>query len=143
MNELIQEELQSTPVTQIDANDSTLHTACYTRCEVDKNMILEASELPNVGRFLTLQATVKNICPNRRVALGIKLYETTGGSRVLKGYKTYSFKHNESNCRDVSLCNIRFVLPEELSEGDDNTTMCGQRSFDIETNSHYVNIYEG
>ena len=43
------------------------------RCENNKSIYLETSNLSGVGRFLTLSTTVKSVCPNKNVALGIKV----------------------------------------------------------------------
>lgn len=124
----------------IDVNDVATHSICFDRCENNKYVVLESQNLSNVGRYLTLRATVKNVCPNKRVALGIRLYETTSGCRVIKGHKEFSFSHNNKCCRDVTLTNIHFVLPEEIAETEDTSNICSQRTFDIETTSHYVDL---
>ncbi len=124
----------------IDVNDLTIHNICFDRCESNKCIVLEAQNLSNVGRYLTLNTTVKNVCPNKRVALGIRLYETTNGCKVIKGHKEFSFSHNSKCCRDVTLSNIHFVLPEEIAETDDTSNICSRRTFNVETTSHYVDL---
>ena len=124
----------------IDVNDTVSHSISFDRCENNKSVVLEPQDLSSVGRYLTLRTTVKNVCPNKQVALGIKLYETTGGGRVIKGHKEYAFAHNNDCCRDITLKNIHFVLPEEIAETSDTSNICSQRTFDIETTSHYIDL---
>ena len=124
----------------IDVNDLVSHSISFDRCENNKNVVLEPQELSSVGRHLTLRTTLRNVCPNKQVALGIKLYETTGGGRVIKGHKVFAFAHNSECCRDITLSNIHFVLPEEIAETNDKSNICSQRTFDIETTSHYIDL---
>lgn len=137
-----EQELEKTPAILINVNDTAVHNICYERCENNKSICLETSNLSSVGRFLTLSTTVKSVCPNKNVALGIKVYETTNGNKVIKGHKMYSFQHNENGCRDITLSNIHFVLPEEIAETCDKSNICSRRTFDIETTSHYVDLSE-
>ena len=124
----------------IDVNDTIIHAITFERYENNKSVVLEPQDLSNVGRYLTLRLTVKNVAPNKQVALGIKIYETTGGCRVIKGHKEFAFAHNGNCCRDITLKNVHFVLPEEIAETDDKTNICSQRTFDIETLSHYIDL---
>lgn len=135
-----EEELNVNPSILIDVNDTACQSVCFDRCENQKEVTLEDQHLSNVGRFLTVSLTVKNVCPNKQIAVGIKLYETTGGVRVIKGHKTFAYMHSERTCKDVTLANIHFVMPEEIAETCDKTKMCSKRTFDIETTSHYVDL---
>ena len=107
----------------IDVNDTITHAITFERYENNKSVVLEPQDLSNVGRYLTLRLTVKNVAPNKQVALGIKIYETTGGCRVIKGHKEFAFAHNGDCCRDITLKNVHFVLPEEIAETDDKTNI--------------------
>lgn len=124
----------------IDVNDTITHAITFERYENNKSVVLEPQDLSNVGRYLTLRLTVKNVAPDKQVALGIKIYETTGGCRVIKGHKEFAFAHNGDCRRDITLKNVHFVLPEEIAETDDKTNICSQRTFDIETHSHYIDL---
>lgn len=128
------------PSILIDVNDTATHCISYNRCENNKNVVLEAQNLSGVGRFLILNTTIKNVCPNKQIALGIKLYETTNGHKIIKGHKAFAIQHNEKCCADITLSNIHFVLPEEIAETCDKSNICGRRTFDIETTSHYVDL---
>lgn len=133
-------ELTVNPSLQIDVNDTATHSICFERCENNKNVVLDSQNLSSVGRFLTLTTTLKNVCPNKQIAIGIKLYETTNGSKIIKGHKSFAVAHNESCRADITLSNIHFVLPEEIAETEDKSNICSRRTFDIETTSHYVDL---
>ena len=140
------EEFTECSPIQIDVNDTTTHNVCFEKCENNKNLVLEPQESSNVGRFLMVNATIKNICPKKRVAVGIKLYETTNGNKVIKGHKAYSIMHDQKCCTDITLTNIHFVLPEENTIYRDKTSMCDKsdicdkRTFDLETTAHYIDL---
>ncbi len=135
-----QEELTVNPSIQIDVNDMVTHNICFDRCENNKSVVLEKQNLSSVGRFLTVNTTVKNVCPNKQIAIGLRLYETTGGSKVIKGHKMFAIQHSESCCADITLSNIHFVLPEEIAETCDKSNICSRRTFDLETTSHYIDL---
>ena len=128
------------PTMLVDVNDTATHGVCYDRCENNKNVILAAQNLSSIGRFLTVSTTVKNVCPNKQIAIGLQLYETTSGDRVIKGHKTFAIKHSENCCADITLSNIHFVLPEEIAETSDTSNKCSRRTFDLETTSHYIDL---
>lgn len=134
------EELTVNPSIQIDVNDMVTHNICFDRCENNKSVILEKQNLSSVGRFLTVNTTVKDVCPNKQIAIGLRLYETTGGSKVIKGHKMFAIQHSESCCADITLSNIHFALPEEIAETCDKSNICSRRTFDLETTSHYIDL---
>lgn len=123
-----------------DANDYTTSNVNFDRCEINQSMELDAQNLSGIGRYLNLSATVKNVCPNKRIAIGMALYETTGGCRVLKGHKAFVASHSERCCTDITLNNIHFVLPEEIAEVEDTSHLCHRRNFEMEFTSHYVDM---
>ena len=133
-------ETTCNPTVLMDVNDTATHGISYERCNNNKNIILAEHNLSNVGRFLTVCATVKNVCPNKKIAVGLQLYETTNGNRIIKGHKTFSVQHNESCCSDITLSNIHFVLPEEIAETCDTSNVCSRRTFDLVTTSHYIDL---
>lgn len=71
------------------------------------------------GRIIQLEVTVKDVCPNRRVALGVMLEEVgPDGKTEPRGFKAYTIPaHTQPGCRDVQVQCIRFVVPEDVSLG--------------------------
>lgn len=43
----------------VDVNDTLTHGICYERCENNKSVVLEAQNLSSIGRFLTVNTTIK------------------------------------------------------------------------------------
>ncbi len=72
------------------------------------------------GRIVELDVTLNNVCPNRRVALAAILTEVDEeGEEHQRGMKVFTIPaHSGTQCRDVEVRCIRFVLPE-LSEYPD------------------------
>ena len=138
--ETVQETETTCPEMEVDVNDNASNYINYERCENDKNVVLDAQNLSSIGRFLTVNTTVKNVCPNKQIAIGLKLYETTGGGKVIKGHKMFAIQHEHNCCADITLSNIHFVLPEEIAETDDKTNICSRRTFNLETTSHYIDL---
>lgn len=123
-----------------DVQDSTTTSFNYEKCEDCKTITLDAQQLSGNGRFLNLNTTVKNVCPNKRIAIGLALYETTSGVRVIKGHKTFVASHSESCFTDIILTNIHFILPEEIAETCDTTNICKERTFELDMASHYIDL---
>lgn len=124
----------------VDANDHSTTQIGYDRCEISKNIELDASELSGIGRYLTVCATVKNVCPDKRIAIGMALYEKAGDGRVLKGHKSFVASHSENCCADITLNNVHFILPEEIAETCDTDSQCHERNFELDFASHYVDM---
>ena len=97
--------------------------------------------LESLGRIVQLDVTVKNVCPHRRVALGIILTEVDDyGNEHQRGMKTITVPaHNSSGCRDITVKCIKFVLPEDLNvSGNDPRSICGSRNFKARVIAHTI-----
>lgn len=83
------------------------------------------------GRIIQLEVTVKDVCPNRRVALGVMLEEVgPDGKTEPRGFKAYTIPaHTQPGCRDVQVQCIRFVVPEDVSLG--GKSLCDTRRFQV------------
>ena len=97
--------------------------------------------LESLGRIVQLDVTLKRVCPGKRVALGVILTEIDcAGTEHQCGMKTLTIPaHHSSNCRDVQVKCIKFVLPEDLnvSCGSSNS-MCGVRNLKVRFIAHYI-----
>lgn len=85
---------------------------CRDFAEID----LGAVYLESSGQILELNLTIKNVCPDKRVALGIILTEVDcNGGEHERGLKTLTIPaHHSSGCRDIRVKCIKFVLPGDL-----------------------------
>ena len=90
--------------------------------------------IDNVGRILELSLTIKNVCPNKKVAVAILLNEIDDyGVEHKKAIKIISIPaHTNNKCKDIKLTNIKLVLPEE----DNN--MCGRKKFAARALINYI-----
>lgn len=90
--------------------------------------------LSSLGRIIRVDARVKNVCPGRRVALGVILTEVDdSGTEYQRGMKAVTIPaHDQSSCRDVLVKGITFVVPEDLdvSEGPEGA-ICNTRNFRV------------
>lgn len=84
------------------------------------------------GRIIQLEVTVKDVCPNRRVALGVMLEEVgPDGKTEPRGFKAYTIPaHTQPGCRDVQVQCIRFVVPEDVSLW--GKSLCDTRRFQVQ-----------
>lgn len=93
---------------------------------------------PDRGRMIEIGVRVRSVCPGRRTALGILLYELDGsGAEQLRGMRAMTIPvHGESTCRDIVVEGVRFVLPEDVSPVGDKE--CGKRRFRVRIHAHYI-----
>lgn len=89
-------------------------------------------QLGGQGRVIQLELTVKDVCPNRRVALGVMLEEVgPDGKTEPRGVKVFTLPaHNQPGCRDVQVQCIRFVVPEDVSLW--GKSLCDTRRFQVQ-----------
>nr|WP_294491708.1 VWA domain-containing protein [uncultured Mediterraneibacter sp.] len=96
--------------------------------------------LESSGRIIELNVTVKDVCPGKRVALGIILTETDcRGKEHPRGIKTITVPaHSYSSCRDILVKCIRFVLPDDLSVSCKSDGLCGSRTLKARVIAHNI-----
>lgn len=95
----------------------------------------------SLGRILQLDVNLKNVCPNKRVALGVVLTEVDEqGEEHQRGMKTITVPaHHHPTCQDVLVKCIKFVLPEELDvSGASPLNMCNERNFRARIIAHPI-----
>lgn len=109
-------------------------------CEDYMVVDLGDTYLESSGRIVELNLTLKNVCPGRRVALGVILTETDcRGSEYPRGIKTLTIPaHSYPSCRDVLVKCIRFVLPDDLSVACSSGGMCGLRNLKARVIAHNI-----
>ena len=85
-------------------------------CEDSVEVDLGDTYLESLGRIVQLDVTVKNVCPGKRVALGVILTEVdANGDEYQRGMKAITIPaHTSPSCRDILVKCIKFVLPEDL-----------------------------
>lgn len=110
--------------------------SCEDTVEFDAGDI----SLEGLGRIVQLDVTLRNICPNKRVALAVILYETdTSGCEHKRGMKTMTVPaHTRQNCHDVVVRCVKFVLPEDLDVQSTSKSICNERHFKAKFIAHYI-----
>ncbi|MDD6800643.1 MAG: VWA domain-containing protein [Firmicutes bacterium] len=97
--------------------------------------------MESLGRILQLSVTLKNVCPNKRVALAAIVTEVgSDGTEHKRGLKTMTIPaHTGDSCRDVTVRCIKFVLPEDsdVQRTGDNG-ICEKRCLKARFISHYI-----
>lgn len=136
------------PVIEVECESVVTPEKCPKPFEItiggcEDTVIIDAgkAEIESLGRILQLNVTVKNICPKRRVALAVILTEVDRkGEEHSRGLKTITIPaHNKTNCQDITVQCIRFVLPEDLDvSGDSTGSICNSRKFRAKFITHYI-----
>ncbi|MDD3401678.1 MAG: VWA domain-containing protein [Eubacteriales bacterium] len=136
------------PVITVDCGLIVLPEDCPTPIEVaikgcSDSIEFDAGELEmqSLGRILQLSVTINNVCPNRRVALAAILTELDAqDDEHPRGTKTVLIPaHTSSQCRDVTVRCLKFVLPESLDvSGGSTSAICNQRRLRARFIAHYV-----
>ena len=111
----------------------------YEGCEEHKVHDLGCTEMISTGRLLDVTLTLRNVCPRRRVALGVTVNEVDDdGNEAARGFKAVTVPaHTQTAPCDVTAPTLRFVLPEDLNENGQNGGL-GRRHFIVRATSHYV-----
>ncbi|MBQ8322451.1 MAG: VWA domain-containing protein [Clostridia bacterium] len=109
---------------------------CTDSVEYDAGEVV----LESVGCILQLDATLKNVCPNKRVALAVIVNEVDERCNEYKrGFKTLVIPaHTRDTCQDVTVRCIRFVLPEQLDVTGSPNALCNERKFKVRFIANYV-----
>lgn len=96
--------------------------------------------LESLGRIVQLDVTLTNVCPGRRVALAVILNELDDEDLEYKrGMKILTIPaHDFDTCRDITVRCVKFVLPEDLSQAADTTSICAERRFRARFVAHYI-----
>ena len=101
---------------------------------------LGKTDLQSLGRIVQLDVTVKNVCPNRRVALAVILTEMDDtGLEHQRGMKAITIPaHHAATCRDVLVKCIKFVLPEDLDVSCSANAICNERKLRARFIAHNI-----
>lgn len=97
--------------------------------------------MSSLGRILQLNVNIKNVCPNKRIALAVILDEVDQHDiEHQRGIKIMTVPaHHASSCRDVLVKCIKFVLPEDLDvSGSSPFAICNPRNFKVRVIAHPI-----
>jgi putative von willebrand factor type A domain protein len=135
------------PTIEIECENVITPESCPTPIDVtvdgcEDTIEFDAGDLgmESIGRILQLDITLKNICPQKRVALAVLLNEVDSvGIEHKRGMKTMTIPaHTRENCQDVIVRCIKFVLPEDLNVSGTTDSICNTRRFKARFIAHYI-----
>lgn len=114
----------------------------FEKCEDHKLCHLGDTVLDGQGRILDLTLTLKNVCPGKRVAVGVALNEVDGrGNEYPRGMKTFTVPaHRNCHCMDIPVASMRFILPEDISVSGRHTPGGSRRHFTAKVIAHYIDF---
>lgn len=92
------------------------------------------------GRILSVRVRLNNICPGRRVALGIIATEVIEGIEYSRGFKAITVPEQQSTntcpCATIIVDPVVFIFPEDMSP---TPGICsGSRLFRVRLIAHYI-----
>ncbi len=109
-------------------------------CEEFKEITLPVTEevyhLLCDGRLLSIYVNLICICQNRKVAVGVIVYEVVDNDLVCRGYRAVevttpnSGTNPECICKTIKVGPFDFVLPEKMG-------LCNKREFKVKVIAHY------
>lgn len=135
------------PEIEIDCGVEVCSEGCPDPIEVSVDGCSDTVEfdagdicMDSLGRIVELSVTLRNVCPNKRMALAVLLHEVDQyGHEHKRGIKTMTVPaHTRQSCRDVTIRCIRFVLPEDLDVSGSENAMCNSRKFRVRFIAHYI-----
>ena len=109
-----------------------------TGCQDALQVRLCNTHLTELGRIVQLDLTLKSVCPGKRVAVSILLWELDPcGGEYSRGARHLVIPAQPGDrCRDVELRCIPFSLPESLNAGGQG--LCCPRRFQVQVIANYV-----
>ncbi len=113
----------------------------FEKCEDYKCHHLGDAAIDGQGRILDLTLRLVNVCPGKRVAVGITVSELdASGNRSPCGMKTFTVAaHRSGCCADLPAQTVRFVLPEDCASGSGG--MCkNKRHFVARVSANYIDF---
>lgn len=135
------------PEIEVDCGDDVFPERCPTPVPISIDSCQDAVEfnggdvhLESLGRILQLDVTIKNVCPNKRVALAVIITEVdVHGMEHKRGLKIITVPaHTKKNCSDVIVRCIKFVLPEDLDVSGSPNSICDKRNFKARFIANYI-----
>ena len=93
-----------------------------------------------LGRIVTVEAVIRNVCPDRALAVAVLLTEVDPcGKEHSRGLKTYEIPpQGGETCRDIILECVQFVVPESTKTWCRDQGICGERNFRARVLANYL-----
>lgn len=109
----------------------------FNACDDIKNCDIGNFDVDETGKILRLSLTLNDVCPRKRVALAVMLFELDSrGKEYERGLKIMTIPESEKNVpRDIKVKDIVFILPDDISVGTN-----GRRRFVARVETNYIDI---
>ena len=114
----------------------------FEGCEDYKHHRMGDTPIDGQGRILDLTLRLVNVCPGKRVAVGVTVSEVDShGNESPCGMKTFTVPaHRHSCCSNVPVETIRFILPEDSSTGGSGSACGGRRHSVAKVSAQYIDF---
>lgn len=111
----------------------------FDACDDIKNCDIGNFDVDETGKILRLSLTLKDVCPRKRVALAVMLYELDSRNKKYeRGLKIITIQKSKENVsRDIKVKDIVFVLPNDIGVGTN-----GRRRFVASVKTNYIDVVE-
>lgn len=111
----------------------------FASCEDKKCRNIGRFEVGNnqKGKILRLSLTLKDVCPSKRTAVAVTLYELDArGKKHERGLRILTVPASgKPYPSDIEVTGICFILPDDISTGTN-----GNRRFTAEVISEYIDV---
>ena len=118
--------------------EEVVFSECDTVVDLDLPNDTGSYDLKCNGRLLLLGVRLRNICPNRRIALGVIATEVISGIEYSRGFKAMTISAQppaSTPCTPLFIRPITFIFPEDV---DGSPDLCDERVFKIRVIAHYM-----
>ena len=124
-------------VKKCDCKPCYKHDIYFEACDNIKSCNLGSRFVDDQGKILDLSLTLRDVCPLKRTAVAIALYEIGScHSKQLIALKVKTIPASGATERqDICVDNIRFVIPD-----DTDTSTDGRRRFSVEVSANYIDV---
>lgn len=104
-------------------------------CEDTVRASLEDVELDYLGRIVQVNVEIKDVCPGKRLAVGVFLTELNEEHKECsRGVKMFTVPPIKgTHCRNLKLKCINFIVPEEAGHN-----LCKERVFKARAMANYI-----
>lgn len=109
---------ESTTMTSTIGGDAVMSSDsfCVDGCCEQVNRDLGLINIANLGQIINVSLTLRNVCPNRKIAIAITLVEIDQCCREhQRAFRVFEIQTPSTPCGNLRVNNLRFAIPVENS----------------------------
>lgn len=112
----------------------------FEGCEDYKHHRMGDTSIDGQGRILDLTLRLVNVCPGKRVAVGVTVSEVDSrGNESPCGMKTFTVPaHRHSCCSNIPVETIRFILPDDAGTHRSGGSCSGRHHYVARVSAQYI-----